>query len=383
MLLPLSFTAQAQDVFRSFTQNRFQSNLNTSYFKSEANFSSNGSQQSLPSGYSFQVIDVTVTARYVLIEDLGLHAGMNIASSESVDALSTRRNSTLNGVSLGADYLIYQDRSFTLYADLTYKHSIEKIANDTDSALNNDGASEVLATVTTLFDVGYMQPYLAGGVNYRTEGLSTLLTYKLGLQTSLGKWTFGGALNGFASVVDDRETNTPAQRELITNRVSATSKKFYAINPNLLDSDIYLKYIFNPNLALHANGGYTIMGSNAAVGYHVGGGVSWGFGGDHYENYSKPTHRVTPTVTAPMPKPVVQPKPQPRSQKFQEDTSDGVNQDYFKPVTPSQDPYYDKIQDVPPAMEDEGEDFQINSKKVTPKNDNEYKIKLKKTKKRK
>lgn len=387
VLLHLSYVAYADDVFRNFTQNRFDSSLNVNYFKSEANFASNGSQQSLPSGYSFQIIDTNISARYVLLDDLGLHAGMNIGSSESVDASATRRNSTLNYINLGADYLIFRSRSFSLYADLTYLHSVEKVATDTDSSLNSDGASEVQAQVTTLFDVGYMQPFLSGGVNYRMEGLSTLLTYQLGVQTSFGKTVFGAALNGYVSVIDDSKTSTPTVRDLITNRVNATSKKFYAVNPNLLDSDIYMKFFFTPNLAVQVHGGYPIIGSNAALGYHVGAGVSWGFGGDHYENYSRPTHPLPAThvnLTTPAQNPPrVQPAP---PKKFQEDTSDGVNQDYFKPVAPSQDPYFDKVQNVPPASTEDEEDFQINSKKAPPSSsgeNNEYQIKLKKAKKKK
>lgn len=392
LLFNLSSTAQADDVFRNFTENRFDSGLSVNYFKSEANFASNGSQQGLASGYSFQIIDTLVSARYVLLEGLGLHAGMNIGSSEAADTIATRRNSALSGISVGADYLFYRSRDFSIYADLTYKHAVETIAIDTDSALNNDGASEVHAAVTALFDLRYMQPYLSGGVNYRMEGLSTLLTYQLGVQTSVGSLIFGAALNGFVSVLDDSKTNTPAERELVTNRVNATSKKFYAINPNLLDSDLYMQYKLTPDLMFQVRGGYTIMGSNAAVGYHFGGGVTWGFGGDHYENYSKPSTKNPPRVLpAPAPVKAITPsRPQQPAQspnkKFQEDISDGVNQDYFKPVQPSQDPYYDKVQDVPPAEEDEGDDFQVNSKKVAPGSggtDNEYKIKLKRAKKRK
>ena len=384
MLLNLSSFAYADDVFRIFTANRFDSDFSVNYFKTEANFASNGSQQSLPSGYSFQVIDTAISGRYVLLQDLGLHAGMNIASSEATDILATRRNSTLNYVDIGADYSFFQSRTFALYADLTYRHAVEQIATDTDSSLNSDGASEVHATITTLFDVSYMQPFLSGGINYRTEGLSTLLTYKLGLQTLAGRFTFGGALNGYVSVVDDSKTSSPAERELITNRVNATSKKFYAINPNLLDSDLYLKYSFTPNLALHVNGGYTLTGSNSALGWHAGGGITWGFGGDQYANYSKPSHPVA-TPATPTRSQVPHAPPPPPIKKFQEDTSDGVNQDYFKPVNPSQDPYFDKVQEVPPATDVEEEDFKVNSKKAPPSSGsegNDYKIKLKKTKKR-
>ncbi len=384
-LLYFSELSFADDVFKNFTENRFDSTLNVNYFKTESNFAKDGGQQSLPSGYSFQVTDIFAQGRYVLIQDLGLYAGLNVGSSEASDLLATRRNSTLNFVHVGADYLFLQSHLMSFYGDLSYHHAVEKIATDTDSALNNDGASEVHAKITGLFDLDYVQPYILGGVNYRTEGLSTLLTYTIGVQSKFSQLVLGAALNGFASVVDDKKTGTPAEREIITNRVSATSKKFYAINPNLLDSDIYLKYNFSSNLSVQANGGYGIIGSNTALGYHFGAGFNWGFGGSHYENFSKPQKSSQSPAVSPMPaprpmaRPPVPPAPPAPPKKFQEDTNDGVNQDYFKPVKPAKDNYIDKVQDVPPATSvEEDEDFTVNSKKATPTYDKDYKIKLKK-----
>ncbi len=373
--------ASADEVFRNFTERRFDSDINVNYYKTESNFAKDGTHQSLPSGYSFQITDIFIQGRYVLLNDFGLYGGANVGSSEAKDLLATRRNSTLNYVHFGADYLIYQSHLMSFYADFSYHHSVEKIATDTDSALNSDGASEVHAKLVGLFDFDYLQPYGSTGVNYRLEGLSTLLTYSAGVQSSFSQIILGAALNGYVSVIDDQKTGSPADRELITNRVSAVSKKFYAINPNLLDSDLYLKYMVNSNLSMQVNGGYGLIGSNTALGYHAGVGVTWGFGGSHYDNYSRPVSR--PQTTKPIPKLLAKPPVAPApTKKFQEDTSDGVNQDYFKPVTPAKDNYIDKVQDVPPASAEEDEDFTVNSKKAPPANDNEYKIKLKKRKKK-
>ena len=375
-VLQFTETLNADEVFKNFTENRFDSMYNVNYFKTESNYASDGSQASLPAGYSFQIIDVAIQARYVLLEDLGLYGGLNIGSSEANDVFSTRRNSTLNFVNLGADYLFYQSQLMTIYADLSYHHALEKIAPDTDSTLNNSGASEVHASLTTLFDFSYLQPYGSIGVNYRLEGLSTLLTYSAGLQSSFGEFVLGAALNGYASVVDDSKTSTPFARDAVTNRVAATSKKFYSINPNNLDADLYMKYIFNKDFSLQANGGYSIVGSNSAIGYHVGLGFTWGFGGSHYDNYSKPptTYKAMPNHPSNVAKPPVK--------KFQEDTNDGVNQDYFKPVKPAKDNYIDKVDGQPETAVEE-EDFTTTVKKALPKNDNEYKIRLKKRKKKK
>jgi hypothetical protein len=367
LLINLSQMARADEVFKSFTENRFDSIYNVNYFKTESNFGADGSQQSLPSGYSFQITDIKIQARYVLIEDWGLYGGLSIGNSEANDALATRKNSSLNYFHLGTDFLFYQSHLMSYYADLSYYHAVEKIATDTDSALNSDGAGEIHANIVSLFDFDYVQPFFSLGINYRLEGLSTLLTYSAGLQTSFSDFVLGGALNGYVSVIDDKNTSKPLQRELILNRVNATSKKFGSINPNNLDADLFMKIIFNENFSLFANGGYSVIGSNSALGYHFGAGLTWGFGSPNKSN-----SQMAPAKPQAHPKNSNQP-----IKKFQEDTTDGVNQDYFKTVTPAQDNYINRVESSKETPE-EASDFKVTPKKTPPAADNEYKIKLKK-----
>jgi hypothetical protein len=369
LILPLSEKVYATEVFKNFSLGRFDSDYYVNYFKTEENFGSDGAKQSLPSGSSFQIIDVGLQARYVILSDFGVYAGLNVGSSESNDVFATRRNSSLNYAHLGADYLFYKNDRFTLYGDAFYRHAMEKIAVGTDSALNSDGASELQAKLTSIFDFDFIQPYASGGVNYRLEGLSTLLTYELGMQSTFDSVVLGGAVVGYISVVDDSKTSTSYERNNVTSRVNGSSKKFYAINPNSLDSDIYLKYIFNEDFSMKVNGGYTILGSNSALGFHVGVSVAWGFGG-----MASPRSIPQRTYQPPAIKSNTQPV-----KKFQEDTNDGVNQDYFREVTPSKDKYIEKVDEPTPEEE---EDFKIVPKKSSQPSasDKDYKIKLKKKK---
>lgn len=385
--------SQADEIFKNFSPGRFDTDLKANYFNSTSNFGANGSKIDLPSGYSFQVIDTSVVTRFVFFKDFGLYAGANFGAAQSVDAVTTRKNSSLNSIMGGADYLVYKNQNFSFYVDLLYNHAVETIVYNSDTVLNNDGASEVRSQITGILNYDQVYPYAQIGVNYRMEGLSTLLTYSGGVEVKLESFAFGGGLVGYTTVADDQKTDQSYIRDAYVNRVDAFSKKYNSINPNYLDSDIYMKYIWNENWNFKINGGYSVMGSNAANGYHVGLAMQWGFGGYDPKVYSQPKkYNTRPNVNneeesfyhtaEPVPprsnttQPSVSP-PAPTSPKFQEDTNDGVNQEYFKTLHPSQIPL--KKAPVDPSSPKLNRRQSVDSPTT---NEQGYKIKLKKKKKK-
>ncbi|MBC7421672.1 MAG: hypothetical protein H7328_13165 [Bdellovibrio sp.] len=365
-VLTLALQSHASEVFKSFAEDRFESQISVDYFKTEANYSSEGTSSGLPSGNSYQITDIHILGRYVPLIDFGIYAGLNIGNSQSINTVATRKNSTLNNITFGADYLLYKADAFSTYGDLSYDFALEKVKSDTDSVLNNDGAGQLKVGLTSIFDFGGIVPFAQLGLNYRTQGLSTLLTYGGGIEFRFeNSLTLGGALNGYLTIKEDSNTNQAFERDNITLRVNGGSKRFYGINPNNLDSDIYLKYSYDQDLSFKFGGGTTLLGSNSAQGYHLGAAVVWGIGGRRVR-YSRPVRRENP---------VIQPRQQ--TPHFQEDTNDGVNQDYFKPVKPSKEEYVKPVD----------EDLKIETKALPrnstpPVNDKEYQIKLKKLKKK-
>ncbi|MBC7458982.1 MAG: hypothetical protein H7235_11925, partial [Bdellovibrionaceae bacterium] len=330
----------AEEIFKNFSEDRFDSYFSANYFKSTANYSSQGTQTGLASGSSYQITDVNILGRYVPYTDLGTFVSFNVGNSEATDLVATRRNSTLNIVTLGVDYQIYKSNSFSSYVDFSYGYAVEKFKVDTDSSLNSDGADQIKVQMTAIYNFDSFSPYARGGINYRREGLSTLMTYGAGVEMHFDQVALGAGLDGYLTIKDDTNTNQAYARDFVTTRVSAGSKRFYGINPNSLDSDIYMKFGFDKDISFKINGGYTLLGSNSAVGFHLGGAFAWSFG-DETKSYSRPA----PRRTAPAVKERRQ-QPQPVPQKrFEEDTNDGVNQDYFKPVQPSKDDYIQQMDD--------------------------------------
>ncbi len=379
----LSTAVRADSLFQTYNSGRFDFALSLDYFKTKANFSADGSKTSLPASNQYQNINSLLGLRYVLIDDLGLTTEMGIGNAESKDSLSTRTNSAISFVSLGADYRILHVDYWTLVGRMTYAQAIEKISASGDSALINDGANEFKAFLDGSYDWGFLVPFAQVGINYRSLGLSTLFLYTLGSEFRFDFIYFGAAMNGLMSIKDDEQTNKPLVKDSITNQVNAGSKRYYSINPNLTDSEIYLKYRINQDWALKVMAGYTLFGSNSAEGFHFGASINWGFGGQA-RKYSP--QRPTSKRSEPKKSLVIDPA----DQTFKEDTNDGVNQDYFKPVSPSKNNYIEQLEGSSESLKQATEpDSETVPAKPKPKAaaksalEKDYKIKLKKKKKKK
>ncbi len=377
LLLTFSEESLANNPYQVFKKNRIDFDIKTNYFKSEANFTSDGSQQSLFRSNSFQNIDVTSSVRWELIEDLGLIGGFNIASSESSDALSTRKNSTLNRIDLGADYLFWNSDIHEAFVRLMSSYSLEKIELNTDSVLNSDGATEIKPEVVIRFNFGGLYPYASGGLNYRSNGLSMLATYAAGIEARFSEIGLGAAILGRTSIKDDDQTNSASVRDILNNRVNAGSKKYFAVNPNSTDLELNLNFSASDNLLFKLFGGYTLLGSNSAVGYNAGIAVNFNYG---EKNQVRSVHKKKNKLQSNENLNTISREPTPND--FKEDTNDGVNQEYFKPVAPVQKEYINQVDGSAENLENttatdaELEQIQIKQKLQ----DGEYKIKLKKKK---
>ncbi len=372
-----SISAVAGSVFRPYDLNRTDVELSIDYFKTNANFLADGSKSNLLNGYSFQTLNMLTNARYVFAEDLAATLQIGVGTAESNDSLASRTNSSVSHILVGADYQIFLSEEFSVSGDLTYSYAIEKVSATTDSAINHSGADELKGIVTTTFDLGTFAPFLAGGINYRTQGLSSLFIYSFGTDVHFENLIVGGRADGFVSIKDDEKTEQPLQRDAITNRVNGGSKRYYGVNPTLLDTEFYLKYMMNQNVGFKFFGGYTLLGTNTAEGFHVGAALNWNFGGEGSSSTSKKTPARKVIVI------------QPDSKSFKEDTNDGVNQDYFKPVVPSKNNYIEQLegssQNLENATQPEPEEAPAQVKPVRPLNptlEKDYKIKIKKKKKK-
>lgn len=358
--------------YQIFKQDRFDIDIKAQFFKSEANFATDGSDQSLVSGNYYQILDITPRVRWGVMQDLGLYGGVNVGSAESSDPLTTRKNSTLSRVDLGVDYLLWTADMMELIADFNYSHAPEKVSRNTDLVMNSDGASEIHPKMIARFDLDWMQPFLQGGINFRTEGFSTLFTYRAGSEFRYSDLSLGVVLQGYMSIRNDENTDQAFARDTISGRVNAGSKRFFGVNPNLHELEGYLNYAFSSDLGFRTFADYTLAGANTAKGFTVGVALNWVFGDSlqaaRVKHKQERRQEVSPRYEPPA-QPAMSRDPNPK--EFKEDTEDGVNQEYFKIVPAKKENYIQEVDEEQPTV-----------KKTNP-NEKDYKIQLKRTKPKK
>ncbi|MGE5085514.1 MAG: hypothetical protein ACM3MG_04385 [Bacillota bacterium] len=333
--LLLSPGAGAFDNYKEFKRDHWDFEVGTNYFYSEANYVSMGNgTSSLTSGNHYQLLDVNLSTRYMPAKDWSVFVMGTISSAESKDSVATRSNSTLSQVLGGFDFVMY-DGWFQLVPELAVLVPLQKVDTTSDAVLNSEGVYEMWARLTAQKDFGILRAYGWAGFNYRGEERSYLMPWGVGMQLKGRRVRLGGEIFGFQSISDDKDTSNKTARNAYLNTVDAGSYKFYSVNPSVVDSLAYLTWMINSKWSLQANTGLTLAGENSAAGFHVGGFIRYSF--DLSEGYKE----------KPYIEPEASPVPEGRSnlydqrdeelssstkvRQFKEQTSDGVDQQLFKP----------------------------------------------------
>ncbi|MBC7457282.1 MAG: hypothetical protein H7235_03325 [Bdellovibrionaceae bacterium] len=360
--------AFAYDSYQSFRSRPISLNVDFQYYKTEANFNADGAKASLLSGHTFQNMNLNPKVRWQFGSDLALIGGFNYGNTESNDNAFSRKSALINRIDMGAEYLFSSDVWMKIFGRLSYAHPLEKIDFGGDAVLTSNGASEIHSEVIVNFDFeGGIYTFLKGGVNIRGEGLSTLGTYGVGSELRFSSFGIGASVLGQLTVKEDDNTQRSSYRDNLNNRVDAGSKIFNALNPNSHDLELNLNFLMNHQSKIKVYAGTTLIGSNTSEGIYIGTTINWVFD-------------YTPAISVPSKIPPVRRKD--NEVLFKEKTDDGVNQDYFKPVTPLKSEYIQQIEGSKQNLEKTTEpdpDEMIQTKKVPTKTKG-YKIKLRKVK---
>lgn len=416
----LLFSAQiyAADAFRLYDPERFDLDLAIDYNKTDSNFGSNGSRESLSSGNYLSALDITAQGRYVINPQTSIGGGLQITNSESSDLNFVRRNSSISYFNIETDYLFKKQNGIIVFGELILRYPLEKIESYTDAVSNSDGAIELKPQLTVVLLKSGYSPYASVGLNYRTEGLATLVTYVVGTELEFERIGLGGNINGFLTLLGDQKSEV--ERNTINNRVNGGSFKFNSYNPAIFAFDAYLKYYLTKDFIMKAHVGYPVIGYNTSAGLNLGFGITWGFGGSDPNSFSKPTpapqiarppeppvhsqpiqlpiqpkavqsaptqqqqNPVVKPVYKPLPKPPQQPKPKPLPVppivKLPKSTQTSQTKPKSKPIN-SDTSYIKQIEGSPNSLEKATESEQpVGDMPQAPP---EYGIKLKKVKKSK
>lgn len=344
----ISCSASAFDSYKTFQRDRWDFELSTNYFNSEANYSSSGNETSLPSGNSYKLYDFTLGTRYVPKKDWSVMVAINVANADATDSIANRTNSSVTGFYAGFDFLLYS-QAFEVVPEVTLLMPVEKIDTAADNALNSEGVLEGRARVTLQKDFGpfLTQAYL--GFSYRGDGRSMLVPWGAGGEFKIQNFRIGAEVFGYESVSDDEDTDSEAIRIAYLNTVNAGSMAFYSVNPSIMDTNFYAKWMINRSWTLQVGGGATLAGTNSAAGYHMGAMIrySWDLVAGYVDSNPKKNYEPTavPTPASPAPRKKSDPYfyDEPISSErqipmFRENTDDGVDQKVFKPVSPKKKP---------------------------------------------
>ncbi len=364
-----------------YVEGRLDVQTSVDYFRTTTNFNSNGTTSSLPANNYLQVINLASQVRWAAFETLGFRFGGNMGFIESSDLLATRANSAINRLDFGIDYLSLKMHSWEAILDFEYSHSLEPVDVNTDSALTNSGAHEMKPQIILRYQAPTYFLFGQTGINYRTDGLSTLWNYGTGAEYLFDTFSLGAQLQGYMSVTDDSKINQTSYRDFVTSRVNAGSKYYYSVNPGLIHTDVYVNLPFTEKLHMQLKAGYDLAGNNTAQGILLAallrfsfddvGSLSSHFGGSGGGGNQQ--DRPLPVVP---------------EERFKVETNDGVNQKYFTPKDPIKENYNkptDQILPVPkPVKKKKKKNVTLDSSlqkggMKSPLSQPGYSIKLKRT----
>ncbi|RME16628.1 MAG: hypothetical protein D6797_04150, partial [Bdellovibrio sp.] len=137
----------------------------------------------------------------------------------------------LTGLFLGGDKLFPASfLSWALHTEVFI--NLMEIPPNPQYPILTNGAHEMEVGGWVRYSRGLWEPYGYLGVRYRTEGLSSLLKWKVGQKVQVGSWAWSLGLLGEHTVIKDKYSDNPSVRDLAYGRANAGSYYFNSVNPS-------------------------------------------------------------------------------------------------------------------------------------------------------
>ena len=306
------------------------------HFNAEANYLSSGNQYvSLLDGYSYHVTDFNLTTRWTRSLKWGMFVAAKLSSAESKSPTETRTNSGISELTLGTDFVLI-DSSFLVVPEFYVTTPFKKADAESDDVLNSEGATVVSAQIYLKRTMGSFLLQANSGFIYRDGGRSSLVPYGAQLEWNIFGNIFGGGLDGFTTVGYDADSDNTTARETYFLTANGGSMRYYGINPDLIEGSFWFRKAFQKDYLFKIGAGHTVTGANTAAGWNVFIGINYTFpiANEYRDN-------LQPEVIAPATYKYMKKEPtKTDSERFKEDTEDGVDQNLFnkdpnfQPVSP-------------------------------------------------
>lgn len=283
MLILLSPPVKAWDDLREYKKDFWDIEFRPQNFVATGNYNRDGTgTNNLPANNSYTLTNLDFGFRWTPSLNWGIYTQMNASSSTSFDGKVTRNNSGLNNAKIGFDYLFYSGNRVEWIMDFFSLFPFKRIETTDDTSANQEGVIEVGGRIIWRMSFKYFVPFASIGLTYRDDGRSTLMPVSLGSELVFGSNSLGVALTGFNSVLHyDEKTSNRYQRESFNTQKNGGAYKFYAVNPNYLETQVWYRYNGDGMFGFQLGYGLGVLGQDYAAGWNVFAAVNLRFGGDN------------------------------------------------------------------------------------------------------
>lgn len=248
--------------------------LYENYF-STSNYNTSGQAVSLPSSGSFWASSTfDFSSRYVFSHRLAATGGLNFINTQANQATITRYNGGFQTLKGGLEYKIP-----ATFADFiiegVLQASLYKPNESSQNPLYGDGAHAMGGNFWMLQRFGAFYWHGKAGLLFRSEGLSGLFPYQVGLHWRTKAWTLSSLLDGAWSLTADTVGDT--KRNNFLRRSNAGSMIYRSANPNTNILNLQFKYDVTNQFGFNGGISSTLFGRNSSNGtsYFVGVDIHW------------------------------------------------------------------------------------------------------------
>ncbi len=223
----------------AWNEGSFSLQTSSEYFSSKANYTNNrGSFERLPNGNAWTSFENRFKARFAPNRNFSVFVGSGFNASTAKDILSERSSSGFTEVFAGANFLLTR-RWWRVVPEIEVSYPLEETEYAQTTPLTNDGVPYARAGVFLFKPYKYLRFESYLGFHFPGEGLAKRFMYQLATEVALfGGFTVGAGVQGYETIISD-ETSY-AERRITSATADATSDRFWAYNPALIEGRAWL-----------------------------------------------------------------------------------------------------------------------------------------------